>query len=312
MSRRLLLPCTLLLCLCFMGCAAKKEENLPPVPLPPQATLAALPERPAPALEQGQTIIVTTEPDLTASPRQSEPQELAALLEMKGTSEKESAVNLMRPSAIREAAQLVTFQTAMAWRYKQLVAATEAHNGIMDAAFNFGPLLMTQGDALILPPMLTRSGASMRIESDETATAAQTSYELLAPARYVSVAPTWREFLMADAFPEPEKPNPAVMPKDDKERRIWREAVRETWAQGLAEADQLYADNISRMVRQYRGVMLYHLLTAQHLLSTVNTASAEMGMKTTDGGNKLHIGQKVYRITTPSAFLPQAQRNNRK
>ena len=299
-----LLP--LMMCVSMMGCAAKKEENLPPVPLPPQATVAALTERPAPAPEPGQTIIVTTEPDLTASPRQSEPQELAALLEMKGTSEKESAVNLMRPSAIKEAAQLVTFQTAMAWRYKQLVAATETHSGIMDAAFNFGPLLMTQGDALILPPMLTRSGASMRIESFDTATAAQTSYELLAPARYVSVVPTWREFLMADAFPEPEKPNPAVMPKDDKERRIWREAVRETWAQGLAEADQLYADNISRMVRQYRGVMLYHLLTAQHLLSTVNTASAELGMKTTDGGNKLHIGQKVYRITTPSAFLPHS------
>ena len=152
----------------------------------------------------------------------------------------------------------------------------------------------------------------MRIESGETATAAQTSYELLAPARYVSVAPTWREFLMADAFPEPEKPNPAVMPKDDKERHIWREAVREAWSQGLAEADQLYADNISRMVRQYRGLMLYHLLTAQHLLSKVNTASAALGTKTTDSGNKLHIGQKVYRITAPSAFLPQAQHSGRK
>ena len=68
------------------------------------------------------------------------------------------------------------------------------------------------------------------------------------------------------------------------------------------EADQLFADNVSRMARQYRGVMLYHLLTAQHLLSKVSTASAELGTKTTDNGNKLHIGQKVYRITAPSAF----------
>lgn len=302
----------LLICASMMGCAAKKEESLPPVPLPPQATVAALTERPGLASEPGQTITVSTAPDLTASPRQNEPGELAALLEMKGTTTKDTAVSPMRPSAIREAAQLVTFQTAIAWRYKQLVTATEAHSAIMDTAFNFGPLLMTQGDALILPPVLTRAGASMRIESGETATAAQTSYELLAPARYVSVAPTWREFLMADDFPEPEKPNPAVMPKDDKERRIWREAVREAWSQGLAEADQLYADNISRMVRQYRGVMLYHLLTAQHLLSKVNTASAALGTKTTDSGNKLHIGQKVYRITAPSAFLPQAQHSGRK
>jgi len=210
----------------------------------------------------------------------------------------------MRPAAIKEAAQLVTFQTAMTYRYKQLVAATEQHSSIMDPAFNFGPLLMTQGDALILPPVLTRAGASMRIESGETATTAQTSYELLAPARYVAAAPTWREVLMTDGFPEPEKPNPAVMPKNDKERLIWRAAVRKAWAQGLTEADHLYADNVSRMVRIYRGVMLYRLLAAQHLLSRVNTASAELGSKTTDGGNKLHIGQKVYRITAPSSFIP--------
>ena len=170
----------------------------------------------------------------------------------------------------------------------------------MDAAFDFSPLLMTHEDALIMPPLLTRAGASMRIEKPDTATASETSYELLAPAAYIAAAPNWREFLMADAFPAPEKPNPAVMPKDNKERAIWRAAVREAWAQGLAEADQLYADNVARMTRQYRGVMLYHLLTAQHLLSRVNTASADLGMNIS--GNKLNIGQKVYRITAPSSF----------
>lgn len=156
---------------------------------------------------------MTLPADTSQGPRRGEPGELATLLEMQGTMDKETAVNLMRPSAIREAAQLVTFQTAIAWRYRQLVADTEAYSAVMDTAFNFGPLLMTQGEALILPPVLTRAGASLRIESDETATAAQSSFELLSPARYVSVAPNWREFLMVEAFPEPEKPNPAVMPK---------------------------------------------------------------------------------------------------
>jgi len=107
---------------------------------------------------------------------------------------------------------------------------------------------------------------------------------------------------MADDFPAPEQPNPAVLPKTAEERAIWRTAVREAWAQGLAEADQLYADNVSRMARSYRGVMLYHLLTAQHLLSRVNTASADLGMRQSDNGSKLNIGQRVYRITSPSAF----------
>ena len=309
----------LLLFSLLSGCAARNGQNepLPPVPMPPQSTASTESTPPAATKAktvekndasqqsegEGQLFTVTVPAKLGAAPRKGEPEELADLLEMKGGDSKDStAVSLMRPNALREAAQLVTFQSAMAYRYKQLLTETERHSRILDTAFDFSPLLMTQDDALILPPVLTRAGASMRIEDAKTATTAQTSYELLAPARYVSTVPNWRTFLMADSFPAPEKPNPAVMPKNYKERLIWRAAVREAWAQGLSEADQLYADNVSRLVREYRGIMLYHLLSAQHLLSQVNTASASLGIKTSDNGNKLHIGQKVYRITAPSTF----------
>lgn len=308
-----------LLAVALAGCAGKQNsgEPVPPVPVPPQTAQA--PEKADAANskdeagkmspydasygedETAQYLAVDIPADLAAGPHKGEPGELAELLELKGVSSKENtAVRLMRPAAIREAAQLVTFQTAIAWRYKQLVAATESHGAIMDTAFDFSPLVMTQGDALIMPPLLTRAGASMRIENTAAATTAETTYELLEPARYIATVPNWREFLMIDGFPEPEKPNPAVLPKNDEERAIWRAAVREAWAQGLVEADQLYADNVARMVRNYRGVMLYHLLTAQHLLSRVETASADLGMHSSD--NKLNIGQKVYRITAPSVF----------
>ncbi len=309
----LLLP--LAFTVCLAGCAGKQGEVVNPAPVPPDVVNAPAPAdsadkgtgkfvpHDAAYREDGaeQSLEVYLPADPASGPRKGEPAELTELLEMKGSGGKEpSAVQLMRPKAIREAARLVTFQTAMSWRYGQLVAETERYSASMDTAFNFAPLLLTQGEALILPPQIARAGASMRIEDGATATAAKTTYELLEPARYIAVVPNWREFLMADDFPAPEQPNPAVLPKNAKERAIWRAAVREAWEQGLAEADQLYADNVSRMARSYRGVMLYHLLTAQHLLSRVNTASADLGTRTQ--GNKLNIGQKVYRITAPSAF----------
>lgn len=320
----LLLP--LLLCAGLVGCAGRQSAGIStPTPVPPDVVNA-----PAPADSadkgtgkfvphdasyredgSGQYLAVHVPAEPASGPRKGEPAELTTLLEMKGADGKEkTAVQLMRPKAIREAARLVTFQTAMSWRYSQLVAETERYSAVMDTAFNFAPLMLTQGEALIMPPLLTRAGASMRIEDAGTATTAKTSYELLEPARYIAVVPNWREFLMADDFPAPEQPNPAVLPKNAEERAIWRTAVREAWAQGLAEADQLYADNVSRMARSYRGVMLYHLLTAQHLLSRVNTASADLGMRQSDNGSKLNIGQRVYRITSPSAFTvaPSAPR----
>ena len=320
----LVLP--LLLCAGLTGCAIRQGEVVNPAPVPPDVVNA-----PAPADSadkgtgkfvphdasyredgSGQYLAVHIPADPASGPRHGDPAELAGLLEMTGTAtgKEKTAVQLMRPKAIREAARLVTFQTAMSWRYGQLLEETERYSAIMDTAFNFAPLMLTQGEALIMPPQIARAGASMRIEDDATATAAKTTYELLEPARYVAVVPNWREFLMADEFPSPEEPNPALLPKNTEERAIWRAAVREAWAQGLAEADQLYADNVSRMARSYRGVMLYHLLTAQHLLSRVNTVSSDLGTRRSDNGNKLNIGQKVYRITAPSAFTvaPAASR----
>ena len=319
----LVLP--LLLCAGLTGCAFRQGEVVNPAPVSPEITNAP---KPADGVTKegaftpydasyredgsGQYLAVHIPADPASGPRHGDPAELAGLLEMTGTAtgKEQTAVQLMRPKAIREAARLVTFQTAMSWRYGQLVAETERYSAVMDTAFNFAPLMLTQGEALIMPPLLTRAGASMRIEDNATATAAKTTYELLEPARYIAVVPNWREFLMADDFPEPEQPNPAVLPKNAEERAIWRTAVREVWEQGLVEADHLYADNVSRMARSYRGVMLYHLLTAQHLMSRVNTASADLGTRRSDNGNKLNIGQKVYRITAPSAFTvaPAASR----
>ena len=297
----LVLP--LLLCAGLTGCAIRQGEVVNPAPVPPDVVNAPAPADSADkgtgkfvphdaAYREdgaGQSLDVYLPADPASGPRKGEPAELTELLEMTGTAtgKEKTAVQLMRPKAIREAARLVTFQTAMSWRYGQLVAETERYSAVMDTAFNFAPLMLTQGEALIMPPLLTRAGASMRIEDNATATAAKTTYELLEPARYIAVVPNWREFLMADDFPSPEEPNPALLPKNAEERAIWRAAVREAWAQGLAEADQLYADNVSRMARSYRGVMLYHLLTAQHLLSRVNTASADLGTRRSDNGNKL-------------------------
>ncbi len=301
----------LFFCSALAACA-QKNGDMPPSPLPETAITVQsdgvlINKNGSETIdyeqtETSQSIVVEKPTDKGGEPLKNEPAELKNLLEEKNENKKqETAVSQMRPSAIREAAQLATFQKAMAWRYGQLASQTEEYANILDTAFNFSPLLLTQGQALIMPPMLAKSGASMRIEDGDTATSAKATYELLEPARYIASTPTWREFLMVDNFPQAEEPNPALLPKTSEERKIWRDAVREAWREGIEQADQLYADNVARMGREYRGIMLYHLLTAQHLLSKVNTASADLGRHAT--GNKLNIGQQVYRITKPSSFI---------
>lgn len=301
---------TLALVVLLNACAGRKNTAPDLVPMPPQNATAAPLNGTAewpPSDDMGLYIFPVEYGEITDGPRNDDPLELKELLSLKAPKsiKENSAVNQLRPSAIRDAARLVTLQTAMQWRYAQLLLDTKQYSGILDTAFNFGPLMMTQGEAVIMPPILTRADASMRIEDSTTATVTKTSYELLTPAKYTSVVPNWRWYLMNDGLPAPEQPHPAVLPKNSDERLIWYAAVREAWKLGTDQAEQLYQENVSRMVRDYRGVMLYHLLTAQHLLSNVATASSDLGIYAKD--SKMHIGQRVYRITRPSSFIVPRQ-----
>ena len=196
-----------LLCAGLTGCAVRQGEAVNPAPVSPEIANAP---KPADGITKegaftpydasyredgsGQYLAVHIPADPASGPLHGDPAELAGLLEMTGaaTGKEKTAVQRMRPKAIREAARLVTFQTAMSWRYGQLLEETERYSAIMDTAFNFAPLMLTQGEALIMPPQIARAGASMRIEDDATATTAKTTYELLEPARYVAVVPNWR------------------------------------------------------------------------------------------------------------------------
>ncbi len=59
----------------------------------------------------------------------------------------------------------------------------------MDTASQFFPLLLTQGRALIMPPVLAKAGASMRIEDGDTATASKSYIRASEPARYIASPP---------------------------------------------------------------------------------------------------------------------------
>lgn len=131
------------------------------------------------------------------------------------------------PSLSREAAQLVTFQTAIACgATKQLVASTEAHSAIMDTAFGFDPA-HDAGRCLILPPVLTRAGELLcahRIWGKQPQPRKPPmNYNRPVMSPWL---PTWRNFLWQTPFPDRKKPNQAVMPKNDKDSASGERAVR--------------------------------------------------------------------------------------
>ncbi len=233
----------------------------------------------------------------------SNPDELNALLKMNNLSSynEEHSTTILRPKAIKDVAQLIAIQTAMKWKYEQLMIETERYAYLMDRAFNFLPLLMVSDqEVMVMPPVLAKSDEAMRIENDGLVTTAKTTYEILENAKYLSTIPNWRSFLMFDAFPKPEQPNPALLPRTDNEMAIWQNTIIEAWEEGVLQASELYIVNLNKLVRTYKGISLYHLLVAKSYLSKVNMATSPA--MTNIDGNKMFLEQKVFRITKPAKF----------
>lgn len=239
----------------------------------------------------------------TSASKGSDPDALKTLLGMKPprnlNKELQAGVQL-RPLAMREAAQVVSVQSGFAWRYQRILDEVGKYSPTLDKGFNFSPILIKHDNALILPPIIAKSGAGMRIEEETTATSVATTYELLSPAKYVSVVPNWRTYLDAPKAPDVEPPHPALLPRTSEERRIWQEAVREGWLAGVEQANFLFEDNVARLTRDYKGAVLYHHLVAEGLLSKPSYAKAEANTRVTK--NKMFLEQIVFRITQPAAF----------
>ncbi len=231
----------------------------------------------------------------------SDPTELKKLLSLKNSYVVQSTVNLLRPQAIKDAAQLVAIQTAMKWRYEQLLREADRYAHLLDTAFNFVPLLMVSDQKImVMPPILTKADDAMRIENNNLVTTSKTTYEILEKAKYVSNIPNWRVYMMVNAFPEPEQPNPAVLPQNPKEMILWQVAIREAWKDGIIKANELFSANLGRLVRDYKGITLYHILVAQNYLSQFTMSSSPASTNIT--ANKMFLEQKVFRITQPSRF----------
>lgn len=203
----------------------------------------------------------------------------------------------LRPQAIREAAHTLAFQKAVRWRYKEIVDKLEDQESKLNSLFDFNRLMLNKGR--VVPPVIVRADKGFEVKSDELATQVENTYRIIRDARLTSIPPSWRDYLVAE-YQSVDKVNPAVLPKDDEEQKIWDQAAREGFEEGLDHADHLYKTNLSRLSRDFRGILRFKLLAEQNIVQVPVMSEGELGVRVED--KVLDVDQKVFRITKESMF----------
>ncbi len=201
----------------------------------------------------------------------------------------------LRSRALREAAVTLGFQRAVRYRYGGLCDEVRARARIFDRVFAFRQLLIA---GRVLPPVLLRAGPSVRLQGSGEAAMTEESYLLSEPARVVSRAPDWRDYLLM-SFEAFEARDP-LLPENAAERALWEEAVRAGWRDGLRQAEEVFRLNMARLSSDFRGMLRFRLLERLGMVSMPGLAEGRLGVRA--GARSLHVNERDFSITLPAAF----------
>jgi defect-in-organelle-trafficking protein DotC len=201
---------------------------------------------------------------------------------------------MVRDQIMREEAMSYGARTALAFysvRYNTIVEkrATE-----LDQIFNFKRLVLKNN---ILPPVIRQGGKNLAVDSPNTLRLSDRVIEIVAPARFITAPPTWRDYLVMKVN-YPNLPNKRLHPKNPAEYAIWVDFVNKGWFQGKHQAYDIINRQLAHLQSDFAGINLYYELLAQNMISAPSVGKANLGI--TGNKRKIRLNDQIIRITANS------------
>ena len=205
-----------------------------------------------------------------------------------------------RAAAVRLAALRFGAHAGLARRTWEIAAMLGRHSGKLSAIYRFGDLVLSRDGFTVLPPVLAVTRRAFRLEPAGTrAASARRVLRIVEPARLVSAAPDWRDWLERSWRPA-EPPASVLFPRNAREEARWRRLLAEGWAEGVALADDIFAADLDRLNRAFEGVVLWHRLNRAGMLTAPGVEIERAGVSGHE--SLMRIGAASVRIARPSRF----------
>jgi len=222
-----------------------------------------------------------------------------------GDEEKQEVGFQVRVEAQKEAALSYGLRGGLAWRTHEINQRLSRFADPLSRTYDFRQLLMAApGGVYIEPPVIEEQLEALQI-SDQGQNAALTDkvLNITGNAKLVTTSRDWRNYLERD-WGAPESPPDVLLPKTEDERKNWKNWVKEGWALGIEQANDIFAEDMARLTRDFTGMVRYRKLLAQAMVSAPYAGLVERGV--TGGGLEMRIGDRAVTITGPAQLKTQS------
>ncbi|GAB0154509.1 type IV secretory system conjugative DNA transfer family protein [Marinobacterium sp. BA1] len=210
-----------------------------------------------------------------------------------------SDIRNLRRNAIEQEAFSIGAQAGLAWRYKGIEYILESNQiePLLDRALDFNRVITQKN---ILLPVISEAKESFEMSSDgQTARSSQMTWEIIVNARITTTPPSWREYLYQHAEAPTNAPS-GLMPYDRGEQELWRMGICTGFQSGVEQANLIFTDRLTRLVRDYTGMLRFRTLAAQQVVSMPRIDEGRLGVSVQS--DRVHVDDRIIRITDPVRF----------
>lgn len=201
---------------------------------------------------------------------------------------------VVRKKTMDEAALSYGAQSALAYygsRYNEVVEKIAPQ---LDQIYNFNRFILANN---VLPPVVRQARKEMASDGYESLRLTDRTIQIIRPAKFVTVPPSWRDYILV-AIQRPDLPDERMWPRTDDEYELWAATVNRGWQQGKQQMMALAKQKLSLLKQDYTGIILYHELLAQNMVSEPMVGKDSLGV--TGDKNSLRLNDQVLRITARS------------
>jgi defect-in-organelle-trafficking protein DotC len=207
----------------------------------------------------------------------------------------------LRAKSLQDSAMSIGAQGGLAWASDQINAKLDQDKKYLNSIFNFSAMVLSHG---VVPPVLEEGDNTLNLADPNTIRVSDRTYKIVQQARFATTPPNWREYLWL-TYNKPALPDKTLLPRTTEEQKIWKEGIRAGWEKGIEQAYSIFQQNLARLKRDFRGMILYRKLLQEKMISPPFVARTELGV--TGDGDDMRVNDQVLRIVE----LPKLQTNSK-
>ena len=213
----------------------------------------------------------------------------------------------IRGDALREAALSYGARGGLAHRTFEIQRRLAEYDTSLSRLFDFTRLLITAPSGLLIePPIISEAQQAVIVNGGgQEAAVADRVYRINRVARIVTASRNWRLYMERD-WGKVDPPPGLLLPKDEEERKLWRQQVNEGWNAGVQQAEETFEADLDRLSNDFVGMVRYREMLAQGMVSPPFALHQDHGV--TGGGSEMRVGDRGLTITGPSSLIPRSER----